>query len=406
MPDYIGFRVARWRAINGMSQQQLGDAVGHSQAYISQIENGHKAVTKRTLLYNLASALGVNIADLTGQPGQPQTRDQMTIYATVPAVRTALDEDPTGAPRPLAQLKAMTSDAMAARMACDYARLRTLLPALLTDLRAILEREAQRPHATVEARRLLLRVAITAALTIKPFGHVDLAARLGEKAMDTAQAIGEAPGVAAATFAVAQTALAGGARNKSHRLAALGAEMFPAPADDEALTWLGMLQLHAALSAASLGNHAEAATRLEEARAAAYLSRSDPWLMEWSVPNVDLWAIGVALENGTPERAPELARRIDPGGLRTVQRRARLHIDTGRGHYAAGAADKAVASFLAADDIAPDEVRSRSTVAEIVGQMVRDARSGTGTGALAALAQRIGIDPLAPPDRPAFRTYE
>jgi hypothetical protein len=320
----------------------------------------------------------------------------MAIYATVPALRTALDEDPTGRPRPLAELREMTAEAMAARMACAYPRLRVLLPALVTDLRAILERPGQRPHATIEAQHLLLRATVTAALTIKPFGHVDLAARFGEKAMDTALALGESPGVAAATFAVAQTALAGGARHKSHRLAVLGADMFPAPATDEALTWLGMLRLHAALSAASLSMHHEAAAHLEEARAAAYLASSDPWLMEWSVANVDLWAIGVALENGRPELAPELARRIDPASLRTVQRRVRLHVDTGRGYFAAGLPERAVASFLTADEIAPDEVRSRSTVAEIVGQMIRDARSVASIAGLGTLARRMGIDPAAP----------
>ena len=51
--------------------------------------------------------------------------------------------------------------------------------------------------------------------------------------------------------------------------------------------------------------------------------------------------------------------------------------------------------FLEADTVSAQELRSRSTVREIVGQMVRDARR-RGSDELKDLAVRIGIDPLDP----------
>jgi transcriptional regulator with XRE-family HTH domain len=391
MAESIGLRVARWRDINGLTQQQLADAVGVTQAYISQIENGQRPVTKRSLLYNLATALNVNISDLTGAPGVPRTADQMVIWATVPAVRTALDEDPMLTARPLEALTGAVDAAMRARMNCDYGYLRVTLPALISELRINAEEMPERRFAL----ELQVRTYVTAALTLKPFGFVDLASRFADQAYAAALELGDRPAeIGAAVFAQAQTALAGGARRKSLRLSDSGADMFDAPHSDQALTWLGMLRLHAALSAASLGLRAEATAHLEEAHAAAHLVRSDPWRMEFTKANAALWAVGVALENGSPESAPDLARQIDPTALRTKNRLARLYIDTGRGYFAAGKAGRAVAAFLRAAEIAPDEVRARSTVVEIVGQLIRDTRTVVSGEPLALLASKLGIDPI------------
>lgn len=77
--DWIGLRVARWRDVAGMTQHELADRVGVSHAYMSMIEGGKRPVTKRSLLIELASALGVSITDLTGQPEQPRSRDDLAV---------------------------------------------------------------------------------------------------------------------------------------------------------------------------------------------------------------------------------------------------------------------------------------------------------------------------------------
>jgi hypothetical protein len=157
-----------------------------------------------------------------------------------------------------------------------------------------------------------------------------------------------------------------------------------------------MLHLHAALSAAALGRADEAGPHLAEAEATAVRVTSDPWLQELTTTNVGIWRVAIALENGEPDRAPQYARRVDTSQIRGVDRRAHLYIDTGRGWYAAGDTDKAVREFLRADDLAPQKVRTRPWVLELVGQMVRDAR-GRGSDELRELAARCHIDPLAQP---------
>ncbi|MFI2667794.1 helix-turn-helix domain-containing protein [Micromonospora carbonacea] len=392
MADYIGLRVARWRDVAGMTQQQLADRISVTASYISMIESGRRPVTKRSRLIALASALGVSVTDLTGQPHAPRSEDDLAIYTTVPALRGALDDDPEEPGRLLdpADLRASVDQAMAARMACDYKALARLLPDLVAATRQL----ADSGHP--EGPRLFVRAAVTTVLAIKPFGYIDLAARYAERAEQVAALAGPAE-AAAAAFAAAQSALSSGThggRRRSLVVATRAAERLGDTGDDAALTWYGMLHLHSAMSAASLGT-GDPDGHLAEAENAARRAGSDPWRMEFTPANCGIWRVGVAVENGTPERAPERARRVDRSQIRSANRRCRLHLDAGRGWYAAGDQDRAILAFLEADNASPAELRSRPSVREIVGQMVRDARR-RGTAELRDLATRVGVDPLDP----------
>lgn len=391
--DYIGYRVANWRRLAGLTQEQLAERVGVSNAYVSMIENGTRAVTKRSLLIALATALGVSVTDLTGQPSRPRSRDELAIYNAVPALRGALDDDPdTIEPINITQLTADVHEAMRARMMCDYPTLSRILPTVIANSRRLADTDEQQGLA------LFVRAAVCAALAIKPFGYVDLATRFAERAELAARMLDRPAELAAARFAAAQAALASGTAGGQRRsldTAAQAAVQLGDCGGDDTLTWYGMLHLHAALSAASLGRGGDVATHLAEATSAAARATSDPWRMEFSTANVGVWRVGVAVENGEPDRAPEYARRVDRSQLRTANRLVRLHIDAGRGYYAAGDNDKAVRQFLLADSVSPAELRPRSTVREIVAQMVRDARRG-GSAELRDLATRMGVDPLDP----------
>lgn len=392
--DWIGLRVARWRDIAGLTQTELATRVGHRREYISMIENGSRLVTKRSLLIALATALGVSVNDLTGQPDRPRTRDELAVYSAVPSLRGALDDEPeTRTTINIEHLAASVDQAMRARMACDYPTLARLLPALIADTRQLANNGDERTGLA-----LFVRAAVCASLAIKPFGYVDLSARLAERAQLAARTLDQPVELAAARFAGAQTALASGTAGGQRRSLTSASDAAAAlgdSGDDNALSWYGMLHLHAALSAASLGRAGDVATHLTEAATAAGRVSSDPWRMEFTTANVGVWRVGVAVENGEPERAPEYARRVPRHEVRTANRLARLHIDAGRGHYAANQPDLAVRQFLAADEVSAAELRARPTVREIVAQLVRDARR-SGSDELRELAVRVGVDPLDP----------
>lgn len=390
--DYIGLRVARWRDIAGMTQQQLADTIGVSAAYISMIEGGQRAVTKRSRVISLAAALGVRVEDLTAQPHQPRDRSELAAYSAVPGIRRALDDEPDGPLPDIAEVTRRADTVLHARMACDYTTFGALLPGLVADTRIL----ANTPATERAGFGLFIQVAVAGALGLKSMGHVDLSMRLAERAERAAVLLGGPDETAAAAFAVAQVALSGGSQRRSLTLATTAAEKLGDTATGDLASWYGLLHLHAALSAASLGRADDATAHYAEARST--LPRADGgdrWRMEFTPANVATWRVSIALENGEPERAPEYARRVDRTALRNPQRRARLHIDAGRGLYLAGQADQAVRQFLAADAVSAQELRSRSTVREITGQMVRDARR-RGSNELRDLAVKLGIDPLDP----------
>jgi hypothetical protein len=280
---------------------------------------------------------------------------------------------------------------MGVRMAADWPAIGDLLPGLLAETAA---------HAAAGDERgaaLHVQACVTAGLSLKPLGFLDLARLLAGRAQTMAEALDDPVHRAAADFTLAQIVLSGGSRARSLALAEDGADRLPV--DGEASrTWAGMLHLHAALSASSLYPADGVQAHLGAADELAQTVTGDPWRMEFGPANVATWRVSVALENGEPERAPELARHVDPTALHTADRRGRLHIDAARGWFAVGDHTKATRALLEADAVAPRVLRTRAVVREIAGQMVRDAPRHGGSDELRDLVTRLGIDPLAPPD--------
>jgi transcriptional regulator with XRE-family HTH domain len=297
--DWIGLRVARWRDIAGMTQQQLADAIGVSREYISMIENGKRAVTKRSLLYDLAAALRVGNTDLTGQPVPPRSSAERAADLIAPVVRQALDgfDDPPQ-PRPLDRLAVLSDRAMSARMNADWPTLGDILPVLLAET-AVLADET----GVEQALALHVQACVTSAQALKSFGVGDLARRIVDRAAVFADRLGDPVHIAAAQFVTAQTVLAGGSRRGALAVAERAADRLqPDVGGDDSVALYGMLHLSAALSAASVGRVVDAQTHLDEAADVAPTVAGDPWRMEFTPANVAVWRVAVALENASPSR--------------------------------------------------------------------------------------------------------
>jgi transcriptional regulator with XRE-family HTH domain len=389
----IGQRVTKWRATAGWTQQELADKIGYSKSYISAVETGQRKAT-RQLVIELAAAFGIEIQHLTGQPYAPTSEQDYLTYTIVPLVRTALDEPDDEVQVRSAHLLDIAADrAMAARMACDMAAIGQHLPGLIVETRQLWYGSGDRA-----AGINLVKAMVTGALAFKAAGFVDLAIRMSEQATTVAAGLGDPIAVAAARFTAAQCALATGNRRRSARLAGEGADEMDRYARtgrlapglrNDALAWMGLLRLHAALSEAGLDG-GDAQGHLADAEAVSRHVEGDPWLMEFGPANVATWGVGIALENGAPERVPDLARRIDTTQLRTAQRRSRVHLDWGRGLFMLDDFRGATRQLLRADEAAPGDLRNRATAVDTVIHMIRHSRVGSAD--LLDLAVRVGVD--------------
>lgn len=389
----IGQRVAQWRDLAGLTQEELGIRVAselgrdrpYTQAYMSQIENGERPIAKRNMLIALARAIGVAVTDLTGQPVPARNDNDMATYAGVELARTALffPEYPEQ-PRPVDVLAADAEEAMADWMRVDYRSIGARLPRLLTELGAHVDRDP-----TDAALTAYVRACIAGSLAYRPVGFDTLALVLAQRARQVAAQLGDPVAVAGAAYVNAQCALAAGNQTASLTIASQAADAIEQESGPDAYAWTVMNRLQAAMAAAGLGQADLSDQHLNAAKDTAARTAGERTQMEATLENVLTWGVGIKLENGDAEAAPALARQVNPANLRTPQRRARLFLDMGRGYFHTGDYDSAVQAFLRAEEIAPQEIRPRPSVREMVAHM------GTrgGSSALLELAQKVGVTP-------------
>jgi transcriptional regulator with XRE-family HTH domain len=72
---HIRYRLANYRSIRGMTQQDVAGRAGITREYVSMLEGGRRRADRYHLLIALAAALGVDVTALTthqpGTAGQP-----------------------------------------------------------------------------------------------------------------------------------------------------------------------------------------------------------------------------------------------------------------------------------------------------------------------------------------------
>jgi transcriptional regulator with XRE-family HTH domain len=390
--DHVGVRVRRCRLWRGLTQQELADLAGWSKSAVSMLETGARGLDSRVRLRQVAEALRVSPADLTGEPYPLDTPGLADAQAHVPDVERALMAYRIGdsaqvQPRSLEVLAAeVRGPLVSAEVRADDGVRLAMLPSLVVELQSYGGDEG--------ALRLLSLVCAEATQALQNVGQVPLAWIAAERCAQAAALVGDPVLVGVAEFARAHALPTGGqgmgrAGPAADRLAGelmgggrWGREVY------------GMLRLTAALAAQVRGDAAESAAQAAEAARVAQVlgERSDAW--EYFGPaNVGVWRATLAVEAGEPARALEHATTTDALAL-SPGRRAQLLLETARAHHQLGRAHhrQAVAALRQAEQLAPVRMRASPWARELVEVMLGRSRRDAGGRELRALAYRMGLD--------------
>ena len=355
----IGSQVAYWRLRRGRSQRVLAGLAGLSQPYLSQIESGKRPVERRATLVALANALGVSVADLTGQPGDPTDPAKAAAAVSVPAIREALIRREVGeVGEPGFELGRL----MDAGGAYDFATAAPMLPDLLGGLRG----------------SDLVQAAHIGVYTLKDLGYADLARDAARLAVTEARELGDPAWIGIGEFiriSAMPPEMPGAPTRLAQRVAD---EIQPHTCDADVRQAYGMLHLHAALRTAVTGDKTGALGHLREAREAAE-SLGEPEELglarfAFGPTNVGFWTVAIQLELGEPRLALEAAKGLAPGRIPLANRQGPFHADVGTALADVGRDHEAIAAFLRAEAVGPQWIRLRPTIKDTIGSILRRTR--------------------------------
>jgi len=396
----IGERIAAYRRRRGLSQAVLAGLVGRSESWLSQVERGVRSVDSLSVILDMAAALKVEPAQLTGRPwrlapnGQPTTDGLEEVRGFF-----TRHDDLLGEPRePIDMVDLRTRIARTHR---DYQAAR--YEAVVRDVAPMLAGVDSAYRAGVGAERdeeLALGYVsayVVAAKLLTKLGAADLAMlasdRAANKALETDSAV--ARGMAA--YQVACALLRADRSDEAEHLAVGMAERLEVHTRSDRPTLVsvaGALWLISAVIAARRTEPFDAWQRLDHADRLAGLLGEDAnhgWTA-FGPTNVKLHRISVATELGDAADAIRLAADLDtsrfPEGL--ISRRAQVHLDLAWAQAQRKRDAEAILHLMEAERIAPEAVRYNVIVRELVRDML--ARAGRSqTSALSELATRAGV---------------
>jgi hypothetical protein len=273
-----------------------------------------------------------------------------------------------------------------------YTDLGVLLPGLIPRAELTARQTAGEERKAAFSLLAVLYQA-TAAMMAK-LGETDMAWVAADRSVVAAERA-DAPLLAVAgDFRLGHAFLGGGKLEQAKRVvvtaaAALEGRLADGPADLVAL-W-GALHLVATIVAARQNDSGQAWAHLRKAESAAARLGEDrnDFHTEFGPTNVALHGLAVAVELGDPGEALRRSVEIDPSRL-SPERRARYLIDVARAHGQRRNSGEAVASLMAAESLAPEEVRHFVLVQDMLRDLLRRERRRT-SAELRALAERVGV---------------
>lgn len=375
-PGVVGRNIRVIRTERGLSQRALAERARVTHGYLSKVERGLANPARRTLL-DVADALKVPPAKLTGQPYDARTRAEERIRVAAADLRDILHGNAIGDPavagpgRDIDQLRAAVTRALDLYAAGAVEDLGEMIPAVLADL------YAHTAGGDADAAVALLPPALNAAWNFAHWaGEAEVAHRGAEHAAAAAELTGDPAAIGYAAFGVSHTLIhvngpRARARGRQVAVAAAGALEQHAAGGPPA-EMFGMLHLTAAWVDLLVGDGSDVAGHLAAAQAAAVRTGDGSYGRLWFGPaNVAAWQVALAVEAGDGGRVPELAAAVDLAGLRGEERKSGHLINVGLGLAQEPAtAGEVIAVFRRARRLTPTRVRWHPQVRSTVDQLL------------------------------------
>lgn len=404
--EEIGARVRRRRLAMGMTQTDLGAALGYSQAWVSQVEKGQRELDRASVITRLASALHCHPNDLIRRPyDHPDTTEntwQQSAHLIVRELRR-YDLPPIfeGTPRTADVMWQETVRLCRLRDAAASTAVLRTLPDLLREARALADTatgpEVDRAWALYS---VLCKFAYTAANAL---GHPELMAMSCERATWAAHRSGDPLAINVANGTRIASMWTSG--DYGDALALVDRSLAPLQdaydaGDPVTLRVWGAAQLRGAVSAARDGNTGETAARIGYAREAATRmdtapSVFDPYGLNFSTGNVTIHDVAVQVEMGDHAAALHLNGQADPEQIAGLpnSRRGHHHMDLARAYLWQGPdhRDRAFTELTTAEEIAPQLVRNHPAARATLRQIIHAERSAT-REAQRRMASRFHLD--------------
>ncbi|WP_214413786.1 helix-turn-helix domain-containing protein [Sphaerisporangium fuscum] len=359
-----GQRIARARRRKGWDQVTLAEKIGRSVSWLSKVENGRLPLDRMSVLGHVAEVLGVEIAELTGQPYRHETDDLDSGHAAIPGLRLALQHAtmPGGAmllgnrePRGLDELEANVRLAEQLRQDAKFTALGEVLPQIITDLLLI---TSSASAARDRAEALMLRACHMARVTANLLGHHDLGWTAVQRELVAAQQVGAPELVGAASWDLCGVWLHEASLDaaKNAALAALDQiDPYVGSGDGTVRALWGALHLRAAVAYSRLWSQNDAESHLAEARRIAEGLPADGNVFQtlFNRVNVNIHAVEVSMELGRPRDVVSRAEQVEIARIGSHERQAHYWTCTAAGYHMNGKENEAVEALIRADRTAP-----------------------------------------------------
>ncbi|GAB3279641.1 hypothetical protein GCM10027589_06310 [Actinocorallia lasiicapitis] len=389
----VGVRVARQRKRRGLTQQGLAQKTSYSRSHIAQVEKGHKVATP-AFVAAVAAALGVDPADVYGQPFPGRTRAEDGAHAAISDLRRAMaygevGPDLFGPPRSLDELAAALGEALTLRHKARHLQLAARLPGLVEEL------SWHAHEGGGERVWALLTLALNqlAASLTRRLGYNDLSGLIMERAAVAASRSGDRHLPLMVTYRRALLMMGVAAYGPAVRLLDRSIGSVDAALPD-AVEVAGSLHLRAAVvcargqRAGEAWDHYGQAAEISERAGSPTLDRHGS---DYGPGNLAIHGAALALELGDLDEAVRRDTQIPARVLAgmAVERHAHHEIDMARVRLELGDYDRAMTRVLAAERTAPQMTRFHPSARSVVGHLV-DVRR-TVPEPLRGLQTRMGL---------------